>query len=294
VSARRSAYELESLRYKQDRGTHVREPVVPCGGTFRAVLGGELVVGELLEPGLHVALRQAGALELLDAHHVLPSHPHASDDVSAVPVDEPAAKLSHTNRVSISIRGVESWSFGHVLGERRGVPARRHVPLDAVRQGELRAHGLDAVELDEAAVEAEAPGGGGVPVPAPAVVEHGVERARGDLPRQRQRLVHLLRHLGEGEHVGAEPRALALVGDDPRRRVPHHGPARQGQVAGSLAVHQQPPRRLGARQAEVVREVVPAPDCGHGRLRRGLRRHAPRAGAPHRLCPHRRRPSVIN
>ena len=84
---------------------------------------------------------------------------------------------------------------GRVLGERRGIPEGRQVLLDAVLQGELRAHGLDAVELDEAAVEAEAPRGGGVPVPAPAVVEHGVEGARGDLPRQRQRLVHLLRHL---------------------------------------------------------------------------------------------------
>src|SRR5438128_1133968 len=59
--------------------------------TTRGGILGELVVGELLEPRLHVALREGGALELLHAHHVLPSHLHPDDDVRAVLVDEPAA-----------------------------------------------------------------------------------------------------------------------------------------------------------------------------------------------------------
>ena len=40
--------------------------------------------------------------------------------------------------------------------------------------------------------------------------------------------VHLLCHLGEGEHVGAKQCMLALVSDDPGRHARHDSPVGEG------------------------------------------------------------------
>ena len=57
-----------------------------------------------------------------------------------------------------------------------GDPRRAGGP-DSVLDHEVRTHGLDAVDLNEAGVEAEVVRAGGVAMPAAMVVEHGIEGA---------------------------------------------------------------------------------------------------------------------